>query len=355
MKHRAFSRRAFLGALGASAAVAGLRFSTAEEQKLNFYNWDTYIGETTLDDFAAATGISVTMDLFGDNSELFAKMREGNPGYDVIVPSNDFVERLWRANLLEPLDYSAIPNFAANIDPIFQKAAFDPGRKYSVPYMWGTMGVGYRKSKVSRPESWSDVMGPRSEKYAGRIGWISEPSSMIGMAMQYLGYSFNSKDPADIEKAADLLIRYKKNVKGIFEDDGQNKLADGEVDIVVEWNGDIAQLIGEEPGEFDYVIPKEGSYIWQDCLCIPKDAPHPQNAHAFINFLLGAEIGRDLADYIQYATPNNAARKLMDDAYNNNPAIFPPSAVVKKLEQSLYLGEKRSEIIDNEWTRVLAA
>lgn len=354
MKHRSFSRRSFLGALGASAAAAGFRFANAEEKKLNFYNWDTYIGETTLDDFKDATGIAVTMDLYGDNSELFAKMREGNPGYDVIVPSNDFVERMWRAKLIQPLDYSGIPNYAINIDPIFKNADFDPNRKYSVPYMWGTMGIGYRKSKVKRPESWSDVWGPDSDKYAGQIGWISEPSSMIGMTLKYLGYSFNETDPAKIREAADQLIKYKKNVKGIFEDDGQDKLAAGEVDIAVEWNGDIAQLINEDP-DIDYVIPKEGSYIWQDCLCVPTGAPHPKNAHAFINFLLDAQIGRDLADYIQYATPNSAARKLMDSVYNDNPAIFPPASVVANLEANLYLGEKHAEIIDSEWTRVLAA
>ena len=351
-----FSRRSFLAALGASSAVAaGLRFpaSAAEEKKLIFYNWDTYIGETTLDDFKSASGIEVKMDLFGDNTELFAKIREGNPGYDVIVPSNDYVERMWRAKLLSPLDHSQISNFS-NVGKLFQEAGFDPGRKYSMPYMWGTMGIGYRKSKVKRPTSWSDVWGEGSDKYAGRIGWISEPSSMMGMVLRYLGHSFNDKDAAHIRAAADQLIKYKKNVKGIFEDNGQDLLASGEVDMVVEWNGDIAQLIGEDD-DIGYVIPSEGSFFWQDCLCIPTGAPHPENAHAFINFLLDAEIGRDLADYIQYATPNEAARKLMDAGYRNNPAIFPSAEEQANLEPNLYLGEERSELIDAEWTRMLSA
>ena len=360
-RRRKITRRSVLGGLGVLGAagvgfyIAGRdRTGPAEVQQLNFYNWDTYIGETTLADFQADSGIAVKMDLFGDNAELFAKIREGNPGYDVIVPTNDYVERMWRAGLLMPLNHAAIPNFRNNISGVFQDGIFDPARKYSMPYMWGTMGIGYRKSKIARPTSWSSVWGKQSDQHAGKIGWISEPGSMLGMALRYLGYSFNSADPAEIRKAADQLIRYKKNVKGIFEDNGQDLLASGECDLVVEWNGDIAQLINEDD-DIDYVIPKEGGYYWQDCLCIPTGAPHPKNAHAFINFLLDAAIGRDLAEYIEYATPNEAARALMDDSYNKNPAIFPPKSVMDKLEPSLYLGEGRSQLIDEEWTRVLAA
>lgn len=354
-RHRR-NRRSVLAALGAIAAGVSLpgRAFAAEEKKLSFYNWDTYIGETTLEEFRVATGIEVKMDLFGDNSELFAKIREGNPGYDVIVPSNDFVDRMGKAGLLEPLNRADIPNFS-NIAPEFQDAEFDRGRKYSMPYMWGTMGLAYRKSALGEtPTSWSTVWGPESDKHAGRIAWISEPSSMIGMTMQYLGKSFNSTEDDDIRAAAAQLIKYKKNVKVIAEDNGQDLLASGEVDIAVEWNGDIAQLYAEDP-DIGYIIPQEGSYLWQDCLAIPTGAPHPENAHAFINFLLDAEVGRDLAEYIEYATPNNAARQLTSESYRNNPIIFPTAAEIATLSPSLYLGEKRSEFIDAEWTRILSA
>lgn len=354
--HNRISRRSFIAGLG--AAAAGFTFSrsalAAEEKKLSFYNWDTYIGETTLDDFKGATGIEVKMDLFGDNTELFAKIREGNPGYDVIVPTNDYVDRMWRAGLLEPLDHSKIPNFGNNVAATFQDADFDPGRKYSMPYMWGTMGIAYRKSKMPRPASWSAVWGGESAKYAGRIAWISEAGSMLGMVMKYHGHSYNSSDPAQIKAAADQLIKYKKNVKTIAEDNGQDLLASGEVDIAVEWNGDIAQLYAEDD-DIGYVIPGEGSYYWQDCLCIPTGAPHPNNAHAFMNYILDAEVGRDLAEYIEYATPNEAARALTSEGYRNHPIIFPSADELAVLEPSLYLGEERSELIDAEWTRVLSA
>ncbi|MGU9951169.1 MAG: ABC transporter substrate-binding protein [Gammaproteobacteria bacterium WSBS_2016_MAG_OTU1] len=353
---RQFSRRAFLGALGASAVAAGFRFpaNAAEEKKLNFFNWDTYIGETTLDDFKRATGIEVQLDLFADNSELFAKMREGNSGYDVVLPSDTYIERLRKAKLIQPLDHSKIPNLKKNVGKAFQDSTFDPGRQFSVPYMWGTMGIGYRKSKVAAPTSWGVIWGEESNQHAGRIGWMNESEAMMGMALRYLGYSYNETDAGRIKQAADQLIKYKKNAKGIFDDNGQDLLASGEVDMVVEWNGDIAQLITEDP-DIGYVIPPDGGFAWEDGLCIPTGAPHPENAHAFLNFLLEAEVGRDLAEYIQYATTNTAARALMDDAYNNNPAIFPPDEVSAKLETALYLGEARSEIIDKEWTRVLSS
>lgn len=351
------TRRRFIAAAGsvslAAFAPAARTAFAAEEKRLNFYNWDTYIGETTLDDFRAATGVEVKMDLFGDNAELFAKMREGNPGYDVIVPTNDFVDRMRQAGMLSPLDHARIPNFK-NVAPTFQNADFDPGRRYSMPYMWGTMGVGYRKSKVSTPTSWSAVWGEQSNSHKGRIAWLSEPTSMLGMVMRYHGHSFNSTNPDHIRAAADQLIKFKGNIKTIAEDNGQDLLASGEVDLAVEWSGDIAQLASEDD-DIGYVIPSEGSFYWQDCLSIPTGAPHPQNAHAFINFLLDAEVGRDLAEYIEYATPNEAARKLTSAAYRENTITFPPPAQMKTLEPSLYTGEENIGLIDAEWTRVVSA
>src|SRR5690242_15970649 len=208
------SRRSLLK--GASVAAVGLtmmpRFSLAEEEKkLNFYNWDTYIGETTLADFEKATGIAVKMDLFADNDELFAKLKAGNPGYDVIVPTNDNLERMIKANMVMPLDLAKLTNFK-NLDPVFQDAAFDPGRKHSVPYLWGTVGVGFRKSKVEGTiDSWKVLF--EEPKYAGRIAILDDAKIAIGSALKYLGISLNSTDPAALKKVEELLIAGKKNVK----------------------------------------------------------------------------------------------------------------------------------------------
>jgi len=348
-----YSRRSFLAGTGAVAAglTFGPKFSLgAEEKVLNFYNWDTYIGETTLADFGKASGIETKMDLFADNDELFAKLKEGNPGYDVIVPTNDFVERMIVANMLSPLDHGMIPN-KKNIEPVFLDAAFDPARKYSLPYMWGTQGIGYRKSKVSAtPDSWKVLMD--SDEYSGRIALLSE--DVLGAALKYLGHSMNSKNPEEIKAAEALLIKQKPHIKVFAEDNGQDLLLSGEVDLTMEWNGDILQVM-EEDDDISYVVPKEGGLLWQDCLCIPTGAPHPDNAHAFINFILDADAGAAIADFIQYATPNNAARALLSDEYNKNPAIFPDDATLAACEPAIYLGEDSQRLRDEAWTRVLAS
>ncbi|MGB5591196.1 MAG: spermidine/putrescine ABC transporter substrate-binding protein [Gammaproteobacteria bacterium] len=350
-----FSRRSFLAGLG--AAAAGVKFApgmalAAEPKELNFYNWDTYIGENTLDDFRKSTGISVTMDLFADNDELFAKLKGGNPGYDVIVPTNDFVERMITAGMLEPLDLKNIPNID-NIDPTFRDAAFDPGSKYSLPYLWGTIGIGYRKSKVEGvPDSWKWLFD--SDRYAGKIALMGDAPTLIQMGMKFLGYPLNDTNPAHIKQVEEMLIRQKPNVLVFAEDNGQDLLLSGEVDVVMEWNGDILQVM-EEDDDIGYVVPMQGGLLWQDCLCIPTGAPHPENAHAFINYILDAEAGAQIADFIQYATPNTAARKLLPAEYNSNPAIFPSQETIERCEVATYNGPEYTRMIDEAYTRIMAS
>ena len=349
------SRRSFLA--GSGAVAAGLTLMPyksfgAEEKKLNFYNWDTYIGENTLDDFKGATGIETKLDLFADNDELFAKLREGNPGYDVIIPSDTYVERMIGAGMLEPLDHSKVPNIA-NIETRFMDVPFDPGRAYSLPYMWGTIGIGYRTSRVDGiPDSWKWLYD--SDRYSGKAALLGDGITVLGQALKYDGLSLNSTDPADVKRAEELVIAQKQHIKVFADDNGQDLLASGEVDIVQEWNGDILQVMAEDD-DLAYVVPKEGALIWEDGIAIPKDAPHPDNAHAFINYLLDAEVGAAIADYIQYATPNAAAKKLMSADYTENPAIFPSDETLARCESAKYLGEEAVKLYNDAWTRVQAA
>jgi spermidine/putrescine transport system substrate-binding protein len=341
-----------LGALGLGLTFLPRNSLSEEEKKLNFYNWDTYIGETTLADFETATGISVKMDLFADNDELFAKLKAGNPGYDVMVPTNDNLERMIKANMVMPLDRTKLPNFK-NLDPVFQEAAFDPGRKHSVPYLWGTVGIGYRKSKVEGTvDSWKTLF--EDPTYAGRLALLDDAKIVIGSALKYLGQSLNTTDPAALKKVEELLIAGKQNVKVYAKDNGQDLLASGDVDVTMEYNGDILQVMAEDD-DLTYVVPTEGAEMWQDCLAIPAGAPRPENAHAFINFILDPQVEAGIAKTVQYATPNVEAKKLMDKEYNENPAIFPPPEVVAKCEPALYLGEDVTKARDEVWTRVKAA
>lgn len=356
-------RRSLLQALGVAAvgiSFGGLaacskgeskKLSNGEEAKLNFYNWDTYIGETTLADFKGATGVEVTMDLFDSNDTLFAKFKAGNPGYDVIVPSNDFVERMIRADMLEQLDHAQIPNMK-NIDPSFINVDYDPGRKFSMPYTWLVLGIGYRKSKVkAKPDSWKVLFD--SPEYAGRMAWLSEAGDMFRLYGKYLGKSVNALSPADIETISAMMIKQKPYVKKFHEDDGQDLLLKGDVDVVLEYNGDIAQAMTED-SDLDFVVPKEGSQLNSDTLCIPKGAPHPKNAHAFINYMLDAEVDKKITETILYPTPNAAAKALMPDTYKNNPVIFPPADVLAKCEYAKF-NEKLQPLYEEAFTKVRAS
>lgn len=356
--HRKASRRSILQGLG--AAAVGLTFSrggafsasAAEEKKLNFYNWDTYIGETTLDDFKAATGIDVNMSLFATNDELFAKLRAGNPGFDVVVPGSEFVERMIKADLLMPLDHAKIPNMK-NIAPEFiSDAPYDPGRKFSMPYTWLVIGIGYRKSKVKgTPDSWKILFD--SDEHKGKIAVMSDASELYRHVFKYLGKSVNGATPELIKEAEAILVKQKPNIKAFHEDNGQDLLLSGEVDVVMEYNGDIAQIMTEDE-DINFVVPKEGSMKQSDTLAIPKGAPHPENAHAFINYLLDAKAGAEIYKTIKYPSPNAAATALMEDSYKKNPVIFPPADLVAKCEYPRYAGEEITRLLDESLTRLRA-
>ena len=342
--------------LGTAAASATLLLPTgllAQECKtLNFYNWDTYIGPDTLENFTKETGIEVKYDLYADNDELFAKLRNGNPGYDLIVPSNDYTERMIKADMLEPLDMSKIPN-AKNVDPIFMDAAFDPGRKYSLPYMWGTVGLGYRKSAVEEPpKSWADLL--KSDKYAGRFAALSDGITMMQIALLMEGRDPNDWSKENLELAEKTWRDAKKNVVAFANDNGQDLLMAGEADIVIEYNGDILQA-QEEDDDLAFIVPAEGTMQWEDTLAIPKGAPCPDAAHAMINYILDAKEGAAIAGEIAYATPNKAAKENMDAEYLENPAIFPTDEVMQKLKTSKAPGVEEAKAIDAAWTRVKAA
>ncbi|MBY8976627.1 spermidine/putrescine ABC transporter substrate-binding protein [Rhodobacteraceae bacterium NNCM2] len=345
-------RQALMGAAAVGVSFNIPKSALGASGKVNFYNWDTYIGETTLEDFTAATGIEVQYDLYADNDELFAKLKNGNPGYDLIIPTNDYVERMIQADMLVPIDHSKVPNIK-NIDPKFLDTAFDPGRKYSLPYMWGTIGIGYRKSAVDKvPDSWADLL--TSDEYAGRIAVLGDGQTVYQMCLKLMGKSINDWTDENIAACEAMVIKQKPNITAFAPDNGQDLLLAGEVDVVMEWNGDILQAMDEDE-DIGYVVPKEGGLVWEDGLCLPKGGPNPDGALALINFMLDPEAGAAIADYIFYATPNNAAKAIMSDEYLNNPAIFPSQETIDKLEFSVFPGQEIIEKLDASWTRVKAA
>jgi len=358
---RGSSRRSLLQQFG--AAAIGISFAGGlsacgggNRRVVNFYNWDTYIGPTTLDDFAAASGATVNMSLFATNDELFARLRAGNPGFDVIVPSNEFVTRMSQAQMIQELDRTLIPNFT-NLAPEFQDAPFDPGRRYSVPYTWLTLGIGYRKTAMPAgfvPNSWRYLFD--SPQFSQRIAVLSESADLIRLCAKYQGISLNNIPDANLTSIEQMLIRQKPHIKAFHEDDGQDLLVSGEVDLVLEYCGDIAQVISEHGDtEYGWVIPNEGTLINQDCLAIPTGAPNVADAHAFINFLLDAEAGKNITEEIQYPTPNAAARALMPESYRENPVIFPTPEILARSEYGAFEGDERARLYEEIFTRISAA
>jgi spermidine/putrescine transport system substrate-binding protein len=256
------------------------------------------------------------------------------------------------SDMLMPLDLDKIPN-RKNLLPAFLNPAFDPGRRWSMPYTWLVLGIGYRKSKIDGvPDSWRWVMD--SDRYKGRIGLFSQADDLIELAAKYMGHSVRNVPPEMIDRIAEMYIRQKPNIKIFHNDEGQALLLSGEIDIVMEYNGDIAQVMQEDP-DLDFVVPREGSLLNSDCLCIPKGAPRPDNAHQFINFVLDAKAGAEISSTIRYPTPNAAALALMPADYRDNPVIFPPAAVMARCEYADFEGLDRAHLLDETVTRIFAA
>ena len=350
-------RQALKGGLAAAVALPALphlpRAAFAGSSELNIYNWDTYIGPDTVENFAAETGMKVQYDLFANNEEMFAKLKDGNPGYDLIFPSDYMVEIMAGLGLLMPVDHSKVPNLKhIDPDPNFSSPAYNPGLKFGPPYFWGTMGLGYRKSVMDKPTSWS-VLFEHGAQHENRIALIADQRAMLGFALKFLGYSLNSTDAGEIAEARDLLISIVPLVKTFAPDSGQDLLLSGEVDICVEWNGDVLQVMAEDD-DLDYVVPDEGGILWQDAICIPAGGPNPDNAHTFINYMLDPKVNASVANYIQYPTANISAREFINPDDLANTAIYPSDATIAACENIVDVGDA-TRLYDDAWTMIRAS
>ena len=341
-------------ALGSASAQAAPKSSwTCPEgfagQKLNIYNWTSYIAEDTVPNFEKLCGVSVTYDTYPSEDDLLARIRQGNPGYDIIVPSGVVTSPLIAEGLLEPLDKSKIPNLA-NLNTSLLDQSFDPGNMYTLPYQWGTVGIGYNKTKVgAEVTGWADLFA-----YDGPVAWLEDIRGMMGTALVMLGLDPNTKSPDEIAQARDYLIDKGNNVVYIAQDDGQEVLARGEADMVIEYSGDIFQIMDEcGCDDYAYVIPKEGAYFWVDNIAIPVGAPNKALAEVFIDYLLDPQVGADLSNYTAYGSPNQAAidQGLIDPALLGDPAIYPPADVEKRL-YSIVNDPELEKLYNDAWDEV---
>lgn len=326
--------------------VCGILFFTANRLEsagskgstdtITVYNWGEYIDPELIKQFTEETGIKVVYETFDSNEAMMTKIQQGGSAYDIAVPSEYMVEMMKEEELLIPLDRSKLPNLQ-NIDPYYLDLPFDPSNEYTVPYFWGTVGVVFNPNLIDDLltfDSWDDLWDPA---LSGKVFLVDGSREVMGMGLNSLGESLNSKDEALLRKATDKLIHLSPNIKAIIGDEITPLMINNEASVALTWSGQAADMMWENE-DLDFAIPKEGSNLWFDNLVIPKTAANVDGAHAFINFMLDAEVAAQNADYVGYATPNAAAMELMDPEVIADERFYPNEELKDKLEVYENLG-----------------
>ena len=317
---------------------------------LNVLNWGDYIDPDLLRQFEDETGISVKYTTMNSNEEMLVKLASADNIYDVCFPSDYLIEKLAADDLLYPINKANIPNLS-NIDSRFLNLSFDPDNTYSVPYMWGTVGILYNKTMVSDTvDSWNILW---DAKYSGEILMYDSMRDTIGITLKKLGYDINTRNEADILAAQEALIAQKPLVRAYLTDDIKMELINGSAAMGVVYSGDAVYCISENP-DLAYVVPKEGSNVWFDNIIIPKSSKHTAEAEQFINFLCDAKVAAQNSAYIGFSTPNKAALALMDPAYTADPTYNPPQDVLDRCQIFQDLGDF-VKVFSDTWTKVKAA
>jgi putrescine transport system substrate-binding protein len=337
----------------------------AEEKVVNVYNWSDYIDPGVLKDFEAKTGIKVNYDVFDSNEVLETKLLAGSTGYDIVVPTANFLERQIQAGAFQKLDKSKVPNLK-NVDPDIMRriALHDPGNQYGVNYLWGTSGVGYNAAKIKERmpdapvDSWRMLYDPAivSKFKDCGVSVFDTPSEVVSTVLIYLGRNANSLSPDDLVAAEKVLTAIRPYLRYVDSSRYIEDLANGETCLALGWSGDVLQARdrANEAGkgiEIKYRIPKEGAVIFFDMLAIPVDAPHPLNALAFMNYLLRPEVAARNSALIRYANSVPASRPLLPETVRDDPNVYPPPDVMAKLVPNLAQPPHYTRLLTRAWTR----
>ena len=330
---------------GTQSGADGSKAKGGEEKVVNMYNWSDYIAEDTIGNFEKESGIKVVYDVMDANETLEAKIMAGNTGYDIVVPSLQFLARQSKADVYMPIDKSKLSNYK-NLDPEMMAiiAKNDAGNTYGVPYLVGYTGIGYNVDKVKAAigdipvDSWDLLFKPEfASKLKGcGIMALDTPTELVPIALNYLGENPNSQDPAVIAKAAPVLKVLNANIRTFHSSQYIDALANGDACVAIGWSGDVWQsrdraVEAKQGIKVDFIIPKQGAPIFFDMMAIPKDAKHADSAYAFINFLLKPEVMAGISSYTSYANAITASKPLIDPSVSSNPNIYPPEDVRKKI------------------------
>ncbi len=345
-------------ALSAGAAWA--------DGQLNVYHWSDYVAEDTIANFEAQTGITVNYDVFDSNEVLEAKMLTGASGYDVVVPSIEFLARQAQAGVFAKIDKDKLSNYG-NLDPAILKiiAVNDPDITYGVPYMMFTTGIGYNvdmvKARIDADKigSWDMIFDPETAAKLADCGIavLDSPSEVMAPALNYLGLDPNSEDKDDLAKAEELMMGIRPYIRYFHSSQYINDLANGDICISIGYSGDVLQARDRaaEAGQgvnVAYTIPREGAQVGFDMMAIPDDAPNPENALKFINYILEPKVAADITNYVYFANPNTAATEFVDPEVANDPGIYPPEDVRAKLFSLKPHSSRYDRTLTRTWTTI---
>ncbi len=341
-----------LGALPLIATAAGERATKAPQlgKELYLFNWENYLAPGILEDFEKEFGVHVVEDHFTSNEEMLAKLQVGASGYDVIVPTDYTVRLLIRQDKLAPLNHSNLPNLE-NLGARFRDPSYDPGNRFSVPYLWGVTGIGYsRKAVTPPPARWRDLFDPKAlKKYRGRVSMLDDMRETLGGALIYLDFSPNTTDPGEIQRATEVLLRQKPFLAKYDSETYEDSLTAKELVLAHGWSGEFFAAQKGNP-DIGFVVPKEGTFLFVDNLVIPKDSRRQYTAEVFINYLLRAEVAARNSSQLSYPTPNEAARELIDPKLDSARYTLPAGIKLYSIED---LGEA-GQLYERAWTEIKA-
>ena len=350
-----------------TAAALALTAGAAGAEEVRVYNWSDYIDEALLEKFEEETGLELVYDVFDSNELLETKMLAGGSGYDVVVPSGTFLARQIQAGAFQPLDAEKLPN-AEHLWSVIRERTetYDPGHEYSVNYMWGTTGIGVNVDKVTEAlgedapiNSLELIFEPENMEKLAECGvhFLDAPAEMIPAALAYIGEDPNSHDPEVIEKAAEVLTPIRPYVQKFHSSEYINALANGDICVAFGWSGDVLQAGWRaeeaENGEtIAYNPPKEGALMWFDQMAIPADAPNPEGAHAFINFMMDPQNIAQASNYVWYANGNIDSQQYLDEEVLNNPAIYPDEETLENLYTTTPYPPRVQRTVTRLWTSI---
>jgi spermidine/putrescine transport system substrate-binding protein len=336
--------------LAAMSVGAALLASTASAEELHIYGWANEMPDEVLQDFEKETGIETTFDTFDSNEAMIAKLEAGGSGYDLVNPSQYAVQILINRKMIAPLDHAKIAGYDG-VGQAFKDVSYDKGNAYALPYVWGTTGIAYNKTCVTEPiTSWKVMF---DEKYAGRIYMLDNMLAAYIAGLQVNGFSANTSNPAEIDKATETLIAQKPLLAGYNSTNFADLVSSGEACIVESWSSSVLAAIKDNP-DVVYVLPEEGGTMWIDGYAVLPDAPNPDAAYKFMSYILRPEVAAKVTELTQTATVVPASKALLAPELAANPAVFPDEAAQAKADFILDKGEAMKFYQDG-WTRVKAA